>query len=409
VTAKTEPSFFDGWTSASLDELGAWTGGGTPSKSNAQFWDGEVPWVSPKDMKSLRLVDTRDHISEKAIEESAAKTFRANSIAFVVRSGILEHTLPIALVPFRATANQDMKVLTPSPEISVDWLLYALVASAADIREQCRKHGTTVASIDFPKLKRYRIGVPPRAAQDRISSATESRMIEVDAGSSYLHQASDSLKRLRKAVLNELIESTGHTQRLDEIGTVFVGATPRRGDAQSWGGEIPWVSSGEVAFCHIKETREHLTEQGLGDAKKRLHPPGTVLLAMYGEGKTRGQAAVLDIEAATNQAVAAIRTDRSKALPEFVYYALMAKYEQTRQIGQGGQQINLNKELVKSIEIPCPPLDEQEHALAQIRTRLNEIETVGSLINERVPAVDGLRRAILKSVLTGSLTERASA
>jgi type I restriction enzyme S subunit len=110
------------WAWRALADLGEWCGGGTPSKQRSDFWDwGSIPWVSPKDMKSHRLADTQDHITRAAVEGSAAKLFPAKSIALVVRSGILEHTLPVALVPFEATANQDMRVLAPEPDINSDW------------------------------------------------------------------------------------------------------------------------------------------------------------------------------------------------------------------------------------------------------------------------------------------------
>ena len=107
-----------GWSAASLSELGEWRGGGTPSKSNKAFWeDGTVPWVSPKDMKRRFIEDSEDHITTDAVAKSAANLVPANSIAFVVRSGILDHTLPIAQLGVEATVNQDLRVLIPSPAL----------------------------------------------------------------------------------------------------------------------------------------------------------------------------------------------------------------------------------------------------------------------------------------------------
>lgn len=389
-----------GWAWASLGELGSWTGGGTPRKSEPSYWDGPVPWVSPKDMKSIRIPDTQDHISTAAIEESATKLFPANSIAFVTRSGILEHTLPIALVPFEATANQDMKVLTPVEDLNPEWLLYALLGAAPDIRKTCRKDGTTVASIDFARLLAYKLGVPERKEQDRIVATTRSLLSQLDAGNRQLISSRAELKRLRTSALHHLT-SGADSRRLDEIGEVFVGATPKRDSAVNWNGDIPWVSSSEVAFCRIAQTRESITEVALGDRSRRLHPPDTILLAMYGEGKTRGQAAVLDVAAATNQAVAAIRIDRRVALPEFVYYSVMARYAEVRQGGQGGQQINLNKELVKAIEIGCPQLPQQKEAVTRIRAALSRIDELAAELDASANLSAALERSVLLSASRG--------
>jgi type I restriction enzyme S subunit len=191
-----------GWTTATLDELGEWTGGGTPSKSNSTYWNGTIPWVSPKDMKTLVLDDTLDHITEEAVKDSAVKLFPADSIAFVVRSGILEHTLPVALIRVRATANQDLKVLTPSPGIRPRWLLHTLLAHAPDIRDRCQKDGTTVASLDFPKLKAYRLRVPPGPEQERIVEAIERKLQALERSDALLAEAAKRAKLLRRSMLN---------------------------------------------------------------------------------------------------------------------------------------------------------------------------------------------------------------
>ena len=108
-----------------------------------------------------------------------------------------------------------------------------------------------------------------------------------------------------------------------KIGAVFgvyVGATPSRKEPLYWGGKIDWVSSGEVGFCRIKNTREHVTDEGLNNTSTEIHPPGTVMLGMIGEGKTRGQSAILDIPACHNQNTAAIRVSETDCSPEFLYH-----------------------------------------------------------------------------------------
>ena len=94
---------------------------------------------------------------------------------------------------------------------------------------------------------------------------------------------------------------------IGELFEVVVGATPSRSEPAYWAGQIPWVSSGEVAFCRIRATRETITGAGLSNSSAKLLPPGTMLLGMIGEGRTRGQAAILGVAAATNQNSAELR------------------------------------------------------------------------------------------------------
>ena len=112
-------------------------------------------------------------------------------------------------------------------------------------------------------------------------------------------------------------------------------ATPSRSEASYWNGDVSWVSSGEVQFCRIKATREKITVAGLANSSTRLNPSGSVLLGMIGEGKTRGQAAILDLEACNNQNCAAIWVSETPIRPEFVYYFLWSQYEETRRGSSG--------------------------------------------------------------------------
>lgn len=194
------------WPTECLGDLGTWIGGGTPSKRVPRYWEGEIPWVSPKDMKVLELSETQDHISSEAVEKSAANFFPADCIALVVRSGILEHTLPIALVPFRATANQDMRVLSPKATIDKRWLLYALRGQAEQIRRHCRKDGTTVASIDARRLQDFKIQVPPEEVQGQIAQEVEQLLEAHRSVETRLEQACVHHAGLKQAILRDAFQ-----------------------------------------------------------------------------------------------------------------------------------------------------------------------------------------------------------
>ena len=127
-----------------LKSAGTWSGGGTPSKANPDFWDnGEIPWVSPKDMKTSELNDSQDKITAKAVEASPAKLVPAGSVLMVVRSGILAHTFPVAIAKIDVTLNQDMKAITPKPGIRPEFLAHQLRALSTLILKTCTKSGTT--------------------------------------------------------------------------------------------------------------------------------------------------------------------------------------------------------------------------------------------------------------------------
>jgi type I restriction enzyme S subunit len=190
------------------------------------------------------------------------------------------------------------------------------------------------------------------------------------------------------------------------IGQCFevrVGATPSRKVAIYWNGTIPWVSSGEVQFCRIGETREHITAEGLANSSTRLNPKGSVLLGMIGEGKTRGQVAILDIDACNNQNCAAIWVSTTPIEPTFVYCWLWSQYEATRRESSGNNQPALNKTRVENIPMPLPPLDEQAQIVAELAETLSQIDAADLAIDHGLVRAARLRQSLLKQAFEGKL------
>ena len=184
---------------------------------------------------------------------------------------------------------------------------------------------------------------------------------------------------------------------------IYVGATPSRKRPDYWGGQIPWVSSGEVAFCKIFQTKETITGLGLTNSSTEVHPQGTVLLGMIGEGKTRGQAAILEIAACNNQNSAAICVSEIGLPPEYIFYFLESEYEHTRTMGSGNNQQALNKSRVQSMFFPLPPLAEQCRIVGEVERRLSICDKMEVTIAESLQKAESLRQSILKKAFEGKL------
>jgi len=196
-----------GWATIAIGELGRWFGGGTPSKANEKFWqDGSIPWISPKDMKVLRVTDSEDHITPLALEETNIGVFPAGTVLFVVRSGILARTFPVAISEVPATMNQDLKGIALSEGIAAAYLAYCMIGRENDVLKRCSKHGTTVASIDTNALHSYEIHLAPSPEQNRIVAKLEELFSDLDAGVAALKRAKANLKRYRAAVLKAAVE-----------------------------------------------------------------------------------------------------------------------------------------------------------------------------------------------------------
>lgn len=155
-----------GWQKALIAEVcNAIFGGGTPSKSHPEYFAGSIPWVSPKDMKSSVINDSIDHITEEAIAHSTTNLVPANSVLMVIRSGILKHTLPVAVNSLSVTINQDMKAFVPNETVKTAFLLYFFKAIENDVLAGVR--GVTADNIDFKAFQKRTIIVPPLALQEQ--------------------------------------------------------------------------------------------------------------------------------------------------------------------------------------------------------------------------------------------------
>lgn len=155
---------------------------------------------------------------------------------------------------------------------------------------------------------------------------------------------------------------------VEEVATVCLGGTPARQEPSYWNGSIPWVSSGEVANGRISETKEKITAAGLAHSNAKVYPKNTVLVAMIGQGKTRGQSAILDIEACTNQNVAGLVLEQDAANPDYIFLWALHEYVRTRSGGRGGAQPALNGAIIRSLRLPLPPLAEQSRIVSRVAT-----------------------------------------
>ena len=185
--------------------------------------------------------------------------------------------------------------------------------------------------------------------------------------------------------------------RLGDISFVGTGATPLTSEPKYYNGDINWITSSATGADFVTEAETKITELALKETNCQIYPIGTLVIAMYGQGKTRGQITELMIDSATNQACAAISIYlKDKALNQFIKKYFQKIYLEIRELASGGAQPNLNMQKVKDTMIALPPLEEQKEIVATIEklfTLCNELE---SEINQNKVTVDNLMATVLK-------------
>jgi len=239
---------------------------------------------------------------------------------------------------------------------------------------------------DWRRKHPYRAGDPERDAEALLSEiAKHWKLNGIKTRGSKNGQFLNTIPTLRSWI----------ETNIDSIGIVRVGGTPERGNKKFWNGPIPWVSSGEVANCRIQETRESITTEGSKNSAAKALPMGTVLVAMIGQGKTRGQTAILDLSAAINQNVCGIQIDHQLINPKWLWMFFLSQYEFSRSFASGGNQPALNGEKVGSFRVPLPPLAEQAAIVERVAALLAHVDD----LEKEVAAQKGHTEELMREVL----------
>jgi len=406
-----------GWEWEDLGELGTWAGGGTPSKANKVFWEnGSIPWVSPKDMKFGRIRTAEDWITEEAVRQSSAKHIPANSILMVTRSGILAHTFPVAVNDCAVTVNQDLKALTPFECADPDFLTWYLRAQNFRILKDCAKHGTTVASIDSDRLKKFSVPIAPLNEQRRIVEKIETLFARLDKGKEALREVSTLLARYRQSVLKaavtgQLTGSNPATWKPVTLGDLLEDI--RYGTAKKCRPDvagvavlrIPNVANGEIDLRDLKYTQLDDREvKTLG-----LREGDLLIVRSNGSASLVGRGAVVNDDAvgfAFAGYLIRLRVDRSLLLPDFLQLVMSSPVVRARierQARSTNGVHNINSGEVKAIAFDLPPLDVQAEIIELVDEHMAKINDLEAWCQTELTRSTALRQSILKDAFAGRI------
>ncbi len=186
---------------------------------------------------------------------------------------------------------------------------------------------------------------------------------------------------------------------LNQIASIGTGATPLTSEKRYYeGGNIPWITSSATGNDFVTQADNYITQSALDETNCNLNPVGTLVVAMYGQGKTRGQVTELCIEAATNQACATIQlpVKNNEVLRSYVKLVFKKMYQEIRELAQGGAQPNLNLGKISNTVLPFPPLNEQKEIITRVEEHLHTVSDLENQITERELLIKQLMQSILK-------------
>jgi len=195
----------ENWVWCRLGEIGKITGGGTPSMGNDEYWNGDIPWVSPKDMWTEFVSDTEMKVTPKGIKESSTNLIPVGSLLIVGRSGILKRKLPVAINSVECTVNQDMKVIIPHIIKMNRFLQFMFWGLESTILKEYVKFGMTVHSLKYDEFSQMPIPLPPIKEQERIVQKVEELMQYCNKLEASIKQSEAQNEKLLQQVLREAL------------------------------------------------------------------------------------------------------------------------------------------------------------------------------------------------------------
>lgn len=267
----------------------------------------------------------------------------------------------IARPDFDGICSTDILPLLPSKEIDRDYLFHTLRRQSFVDDVSSLSSGANLPRISPKVLSEMQIPLPALEEQRRIATVLD----KADALRAQRRAAIAKFDDLLQSVFIEMFGDPIINPKawvkvpIGSVADISTGSTPSRTNKDYYGGQIPWVKTTEIIGEAIVDTEEKLTIEGLRAIRGKLHPKGSVIVAMYGQGQTRGRCGLLMIEASCNQACGVIRPSKSFN-SVFLLWQLRLGYERLRELGRGGNQENLNLQLLGGFEVLLPPLEIQE-------------------------------------------------
>jgi type I restriction enzyme M protein len=255
--------------------------------------------------------------------------------------------------------SSEFYVLRSNGQVLPEWIYFCVmhpIFRDAAIAQMTGTGGLQRVPRDY--VENFQIPLPPLEVQKEI-------VAEIEGYQKVINGARAVLDHYRPHIP---IRPEWPMVELGDICSIRSGGTPSRSNPDYWGGNIPWVTTTLINYTTIEYANEFITEVGLNNSSAWIVPKHTVLMAMYGEGVTRGRVAVLGLDAAVNQACAAFVSKSNAIISTYLYRVLQSRYEDLRNISdaRGGNQSNLSAQVLKQYTIPLPPLATQQAIVAEI-------------------------------------------
>jgi len=420
-----------GWPVQRIKRVVRFAGGGTPSKAVDEYWGGDIPWVSPKDMKVFRISETQDYITKAAVESSACSLIPVGSALMVVRSGILQHTIPVAINDLPVCLNQDMKALIPEEGMDSRYVAYLIQGLNDRLLDEWVKQGATVESVEHDLMANTPIPVPPLNQQVAIASYLDAETKRINGLIEAKKQLLGTLVDLKTARITEILTGsagalvpTGDVwlpqipqgwilKRLKHIGQVRSGlAKGKKHEDGTVTLELPYLRVANVQDGHLDLTDVATLEVAANDVDRYSLAVGDVLMNEGGDYDKLGRGAVWEgqISPCLHQNhVFAVRLDDVAWAPwvSALTRTAYAKFYFMNNSKQSTNLASISQSNVKEWPVVLPPEDARDQLLQKLTTEIGRADELIKHVELELQTLSELRSATITDAVLGRIDVRA--
>ncbi|EJP6840197.1 restriction endonuclease subunit S [Campylobacter coli] len=402
-----------GWEVKKLGEIGEIVTGSTPSKSNLDFYGKDYPFFKPSDFEQgYFLENAGDNLSKLGFDK--ARQLPPKTI-LVVCIGSLGK---VALTRVIGSCNQQINAIIPHKNIIAEYIYYYCISSKFQSILFSKAPQTTLAILNKTEFSKLEIIYPKDIKeQERIVGILDESFAKIDESIKILEQNLLNLDELMQSALqkafnplkdnakeNYKLPQGWEWKNLGEIANTSSGGTPSRNKKEYWeNGNIKWLKSGELNDGYIDFIEENITEEAIKNSSAKIFQKGTLLIAMY--GATAGKLGILNLDSTTNQAICAfLHKDKNiKFLEKFLFYFLFFLRDKIIKDSFGGAQPNINQTYIKNLQIPLPPIKEQEQIASHLDELSSHVKNLKQNYQAQIKNLQELKNSLLDKAFKGRL------
>lgn len=404
------------WEVKKLGEIFNIERGGSPRPIKEFLTDKEdgINWIKIGDIKNQKYLYATE---EKIIQEGLKKSKLVIEGDLLV-SNSMSFGKPVIVKLQKGAIHDGWLLLKEKINLNKEYFYYLFSSNFMYDFLSYQASGSTVKNLNIDKLKQIEIPLPPLQEQERIVGILDESFAKIDESIKILEQDLLNLDELMQSALqkafNPLKDNTKENYKLpqgwewkslSEIAVTSSGGTPSRKKKEYWeNGTIKWLKSGELNDGYISFIEENITQEAIENSSAKIFPKGTLLIAMY--GATAGKLGILDLYSATNQAICAFLHKNNKNIKffeKFLFYFLFVIRDKIIKDSFGGAQPNISQTYIKNLQIPLPPLQEQEQIALYLDELSSHVKNLKQNYQAQIKNLQELKKSLLDKAFQGRL------